>query len=55
MNNGCPKCEKLGKYDLCLKCQLEQAEQDRDVAIKKVEEIKQKLEQEQKGTEHEKL
>ena len=46
MDNGCPECEKLETYDLCLDHQLEQAEHDRDVAIKLVEELKKEKEQE---------
>lgn len=62
MDNGCPKCEKLAyesfmnnkgfSADLCLRCQLEQAEQDRDVAIKKVEELKQKIAKEKEDAKY---
>ena len=50
MDNGCPKCEKLlkeyvfGEYlELCLYCQLEQAEQNVYAAMNEVERIKQKI------------
>ncbi len=26
MNNGCPECEKLGRDERCLDCQLEEAD-----------------------------
>jgi hypothetical protein len=67
MQNGCPKCEKIHKENrstitawpmvLCLDCQLEQADADVLKAMNRVEEIKQKIKQEQnkKGKEHEKL
>ncbi len=46
MDNGCPKCEKLGEYELCFDHRLAQAEHDvlRDMNI--VEELKKEKEQE---------
>ena len=43
MNNGCPECEKLGKYDLCLNCQLGWAEWHCMKWMNEVERIKQKM------------
>ena len=40
MDNGCPKCEKLGEYELCLDHRLEQAEHDVFKAMNRVEELK---------------
>ena len=44
MDNGCPKCEKLGEYELCLDHRLEQAEHDVLKAMNRVEELKRKKE-----------
>ena len=43
MDNGCPKCEKLGEYDLCLDCQLEQAEATVLQDMNQVERLKKKI------------
>ena len=55
-SNGCPKCEKIAKnvylgggrfdYVPCIDCRIEQAEQNKDVAIKEWEQLKKKKEQE---------
>ena len=57
MDNGCPKCKEIDKewiasgnmYTpkgglICNDCRLEQAEHDRDVAIKEWEELKKEKE-----------
>ena len=55
MQNGCPKCEALSWNSfaanslwkkVCLDCRIEQAEQNKDVAIKEWEKLKQEKEQE---------
>jgi len=40
MDNGCPKCEKLGEYELCFDHRLAQAEHDVLKAMNIVEELK---------------
>lgn len=49
MQNGCPECEKLPGGDICLDCQLEQAEADVLKAMNRVEEIKQKIAKEKES------
>ena len=49
MNNGCPKCEKLGEHGLCLKHQLEQAEWSSMRWMNEVERIKQKIAKEKEN------
>ena len=56
VNNGCPKCEELVNkhvigeyYELCLKCQLEQAEATVLQDMNRVEEIKQKIAKEKEN------
>lgn len=55
MTNGCPKCDELLKKpfqlsfygsNLCLDCQLEQADADVLKAMNRYEELKKKKEQE---------
>jgi hypothetical protein len=50
MDNGCPKCKKLAEdhvigeyFELCLDCQLEQADADLSRDMKLVEKIKKKI------------
>lgn len=50
LDNGCSKCEKLLKehvigkyYELCLDCQLEQAEATMLQVMNQVEELKKKI------------
>ena len=43
MDNGCPKCEKLMIYEMCLYCQRDHADADLLKAMNRVEEIKQKI------------
>jgi len=59
MDNGCPKCEKLRRESypstlhpppLCIDCRLEQAEHDRDVAIKEWEQLKKEQEHAKRKT-----
>lgn len=56
MDNGCPECKKLplyrrykrdGSMNLCLTCQLEQAEATVLQAMNRVEEVKQKIKEKQ--------
>lgn len=48
MDNGCPKCEDI--QHLCIDCRLEQAEHDRDVAIKEWEQLKKEQEHAKRKT-----
>jgi len=43
MGNGCPECEKLGKDDLCLSCELEYREWNVMRWMNAVEDTKQKI------------
>ena len=57
MDNGCPKCKKLTDdyifghtlLDICLGCQLEQADSDVLKAMNKVEKLKQKIAKEKEN------
>ena len=49
MGSGCPKCEDI--QNLCLDCQLEQAESDVLKAMNRVEDIKQKIRLKEKQNE----
>lgn len=39
MKNGCPKCEKLPPDELCLDCQIEQADWEVLSAMNKLERL----------------
>ena len=43
MDNGCPECEKLMIYEMCLYCQRGLADADLLKAMNRVEEIKKKI------------
>ena len=49
-DTGCPECDKLSECNLCLKHELEQAEQRKYSAMNEVERIKQKQAEEKNIT-----
>jgi len=51
MDNGCPECEKLGKDDLCLSCELEYREWNVMRWMNAVEDTKQKIRLKEKQNE----